>query len=61
MHYPDLKAVEKFLGDVKNGAIHLIWECYYHKMRDMLPPDVEASLPDVFDCPQLPEYYRARD
>jgi hypothetical protein len=42
-HYPDLQSVEKFIGDVDAGGLHVLWEAYYMRLRDVWPPDVSAA------------------
>lgn len=59
LHYHSLDEVKTFLGNSNSGAFHLFKECYYHKMRDMIPPDIDASFDaDVFDHPDPPYYYK---
>ena len=31
-HYPDLAAIERFLGNRNDGAFKLICDCYYQKI-----------------------------
>lgn len=48
-NYPTLDEVEKFLGDVDNGAFHVLREAYYNRMRNIWPRDIE----DMFDSGEL--------
>lgn len=58
-HYRSLADVKTFLGDKDGGAYHLIRECYYRKLRDALPPDIEAEFDgDRFNHPDVPYYYQ---
>ena len=59
LHFPNLEAVNKFLGDRSSGGgYEVLHAAYYAKLRKMLPPDVEDKLSDgVFEHPQPPEYY----
>ena len=61
IHYRSLADVETFLGNRLDGAGagDLIAECFYRKIRDMLPPDIEAAFnTDRFDPPDYPYYYK---
>lgn len=44
--YPDLEAVVRFLGDRDAGALHVLWEIYYERLRDVWPPDVQQAFDD---------------
>ena len=44
LHYPDLEAVQRFLGEREVGALHLLEECYYHKLYDAWPKDIAEDL-----------------
>ena len=44
MHFPTLEAVQDFLGDKEQGGLHLIADCYYHRLSDMLPPTSRLRL-----------------
>ncbi len=58
-HWQSLADVEAFIGSRDGGAYGLISKCYYQKLRNMLPPDIEASFDtDRFDHPDMPYYYR---
>jgi hypothetical protein len=57
-HWKSLADIEMFVGNRDTGAYRLISQCYYHKLSNMLPPDIEASLgTDRFDSPNFPCYY----
>jgi hypothetical protein len=59
LNFQSLADVNEFLGNTNQGAYHLIAECYYRKLRDMLPPDIEAAFDtDRFDNPEPPYYYK---
>jgi hypothetical protein len=62
-HYPDLLAVQNFLGErASGGAFQVISAAYYSKLEGMLPPDVKDSLAEGrFEHPDLPAYYVAAD
>ncbi len=58
LHYPNIEAVHKFLGNKDTGAFHLIWECYYKKFRDVWPADVAEALGEgSLDHPESPYYF----
>jgi len=62
LHYPDLAAVEEFLGDRKRGAYHLFSECYYRRLRDVWPEDIAAALEEGgFSHPRSPYFYHPTD
>ena len=60
MHYPDLEAVEHFLG-VRNsgGASDVLSEAYYHRISKMLPPEIHEAFDEGyrFEHPLTPSYY----
>lgn len=43
-HYPDVKAIQDFLGDVNGGIYREIWDMYYHVVWNWLPPEVKAQI-----------------
>ncbi len=54
LNYPDVAAVEKFLGNVDQGALHVLWEVYYRRLRDVWPAAVAAAFDDgSLDCNPL--------
>jgi len=60
LHFPDLEAVERFLGDRSSGeAFQVLDEAYYSKMRSMIPPDIEQAFSDGerFEHPLPPRYF----
>ena len=59
-HYPNLTAVENFLGTQGvGGAYEVMAEAYYTRLRAMLPPDIESLAAEgAFDHPSPPAYYR---
>ena len=58
MHYPNLKAVEAFLGSRgSGGAYEVLAEAYYARLRQMLPPEINEQLADaMFEHPAPPAY-----
>jgi hypothetical protein len=63
MHFPDLKAVEEFLGTRgSGGAIDVLFEAQYHRLRGMIPPDIDEAFADGerFKHPLPPEYFEER-
>lgn len=62
MNFPDIESVEKFLGNVDEGAVHLLWQCYYDKLRDVWPADIVEKIDDsVFEHPKPPYYFKPAD
>ena len=43
MHYPDLKAVKKFIGNKNHGAYKAMSTSYYKKLCNNLPKDIMAQ------------------
>jgi hypothetical protein len=61
MHTETLADVKKFMGNANAGALHVIWECYYKKMRKMLPSDIYDGFDNgLFENPNPPYYYKAK-
>jgi hypothetical protein len=63
MHYPDLEAVEQFLGDKGSaGGIDVLFEAQYERIRGMIPPDIEEAFGEGerFEHPLPPAYYEER-
>lgn len=58
-HFPDLAAIERYLGDKESGgAFEVITTAYYGKLRDMLPTDLDDKFADgEFQHPDPPAYY----
>lgn len=59
-HYPDLESVEVFLGTRgSDGAIDVLFESVYERMRKLLPQDVHDAFDEGvrFEHPKPPEYY----
>ena len=59
-HYPELAAVERFLGTSDgDGAMGVLWEAFYRKLHDMLPPEIHQAFSDGvrFENPNPPYYY----
>lgn len=59
LHFQSLADLIEFLGDGDSGGFHLLSECYYHRMREMIPPDIDSSFDaGIFDSPHPPHYYK---
>jgi len=59
--YKSLDDVKRFLGDHNAGMFSHMSESLYHKLRDMLPKDIEEMFDEGrFDNP-VPPYYHAAD
>jgi hypothetical protein len=64
MHYPDLQAVERFLGTRNSGGgIDVLFEAFYKKMGAMAPPDIGEAFSDGerFEHPLPPNYYDSHE
>lgn len=42
-HYGSLSDVQRFLGDVHEGGLHVLWEVYYGRLRGVWPEDVHEA------------------
>ena len=63
MHHPDFQAVEEFLGSRgSGGAIDVLFEAQYNRIRDMIPSDIEEACDksDRFEHPLPPSYFTER-
>src|SRR3569623_1095747 len=63
-HYPDLQAVERFLGTRGSGdAVDVLFESVYKRMHEMLPPDIYEAFGEGerFEYPLPPSYYGSDD
>jgi hypothetical protein len=60
-HYPDLEAVEDFIGNLDRGAFKVIWESCYSRLKDVWPEDILGDLEEGyrFHSPKFPYYYKA--
>lgn len=59
-HYPDLHAVQQFLGTRGSGdAMDVLFESVHKRMHDMLPPDMHEAFAEGerFEHPIPPRYY----
>jgi hypothetical protein len=58
-HYPDVKAVQEFLGSRgSGGAYEVLAEVYYTKLSQMIPAKVHEQLTEaVFEHSVPPRYY----
>jgi hypothetical protein len=64
MHYPDLAAVERFLGSRDSGdAFDVLHESVYKRMHEMLPPDIHRAFGEGerFEHPLPPSYHGSDD
>ena len=62
LHWRSHDEVAKFIGNEDSGALHVIFENYYRRLRNSLPADIEASFDaDRFDNPNPPFYYEPRN
>jgi hypothetical protein len=43
LHWETLEDVEKFIGNVEEGGLHVLWEAYYRRLRDVWPKDVQEA------------------
>ena len=58
-HYPSIAAIHKFIGSKNAGALHLLAECYYQKLHNMLPEDIHAGYDEgLFGNPNSPYYHQ---
>lgn len=59
LHYPDIKAVQEYLGSRGDGgAYDVLAESYYTKVNQMLPAETHEQLAEgVFEHPVPPGYY----
>lgn len=63
MHYPDLEAVREFLGTRgSGGAIDVLFEAQYERIRGMIPPDIDEAFAEGerFEHPLPPTYFEER-
>ena len=61
-HYPNLEAVEEFLGNQESGAFKSLTECCYKRVGNVIPEDiVEQYDGGAFDNPSYPYYYELSD
>jgi len=57
-HYPNLEAVKKFLGNRNTGALKPLFDCYYNKLRDVIPEDIAEQYDSgALNNPSPPYYY----
>jgi hypothetical protein len=45
-HFATLDAVNRFLGNRREGGLHVLWEAYYQRLRNVWPPDVQQAFDD---------------
>jgi len=45
-HWKSLADVEQFIGNKDAGALHVLWEAYYRRLRDVWPDDVQKAFDD---------------
>src|SRR5262249_42162594 len=44
--HPTIDDVNRFVGNNRKGALHVFWEVYYHRLRDVWPTDVQKAFND---------------
>lgn len=62
LHFPDMQAVQRFLGSRKSGdAIDVLFEAFYKRMGAMIPPDIDDAFTEGvrFEHPLPPTYYES--
>jgi hypothetical protein len=42
-HFTTLEDVNRFLGNKHEGGLHVLWDAYYRRLRDVWPPDVQKA------------------
>ncbi len=60
LHYPDLAAVQRFLGTRGSGdALDVLWRCYYDRLHRLVPADTDEAFSggERFEHPLPPSYY----
>lgn len=45
-HWKSLDDVQRFIGHREEGGLHVLWEAYYRRLRDIWPEDVERAFAD---------------
>jgi hypothetical protein len=45
-HFTTLTDVNRFLGNTHEGALHVLCEAYYQRLRNVWPPDVQKAFDD---------------
>jgi hypothetical protein len=45
-HWRTIADVERFIGTSHEGGLHVLWDAYYRRLRDIWPADVEKALDD---------------
>jgi hypothetical protein len=45
-HWKTLADVERFIGHRDEGGLHVLWEAYYKRLRDVWPQDVQEAFDD---------------
>ena len=41
-HHATIEDVNRFLGNNREGGLHVLWEAYYQRLRDVWPADVRG-------------------
>jgi hypothetical protein len=58
-HYPDIEAVNEFMGNTEEGALRVLWEAQAERLIESLPDEVTSSIEaGELDHPEPPEYGR---
>jgi len=63
IHWETYGDVERFIGNIENGALHLLWESYYRKFyySDVFPQDIVEMIDDgEFENPNPPYYFEPK-
>jgi hypothetical protein len=45
-HWRTIADVERFIGNKNDGGLHVLWEAYYERLRDVWPDDVQKAFDD---------------
>src|ERR1043166_1346686 len=50
-HFKSLADVGRFLGNRHESGLHVLWEAYYKRLRDVWPSDIQTACDDgTLDC-----------
>lgn len=62
MHYTELQDVHRFMRKTGCGALEVLGEALYRRMREMLPPDMDEAFGEGerFEHPLPPRYFRVK-
>jgi hypothetical protein len=49
-HQPDnwknIEDVKRFIGNKSEGALHVLWQAYYGRLRESWPPEIQNAFDD---------------